>query len=66
MAARRSPYRLLFEHFPFFKAMRVPARFGALALLALVILAGCGRAWAWERLGPRLRPRPRLRPLAAG
>jgi len=54
------PYRLLFEHFPFFKAMRVPARFGALALLALVILAGCGAAWAWERLAPRFAARPRL------
>jgi len=54
------PYRLLFEHFPFFKAMRVPARFGALALLALVILAGCGAAWAWERLSPRFATRPRL------
>ncbi|CAA9550559.1 MAG: hypothetical protein AVDCRST_MAG18-281 [uncultured Thermomicrobiales bacterium] len=54
------PYRFLFDHFPFFKAMRVPARFGALALLALVILAGCGAAWAWERLCRRFPGPPRL------
>jgi hypothetical protein len=54
------PYRLLFDHFPFFKAMRVPARFGLLALMALIILAAAGAAWLWERLSPRLAGRTRL------
>ncbi len=53
------PYRLLFDHFPFFKAMRVPARFGAIALLGLVVLAGCGAAWAWDLLRTRLALRQR-------
>jgi hypothetical protein len=48
------PYRLLFDHFPFFKAMRVPARFGVLALFGLVVLAGCGAAWVWEQFSDRL------------
>ncbi len=59
------PYRLLFDYFPFFKAMRVPARFGALALLGLILLAGLGASWAWERLAPRVAARSRLR-LAIG
>ncbi len=50
------PYRFLFDHFPFFKAMRVPARFGALVDFAVVLLAGFGAAWAWERLRARLPP----------
>jgi hypothetical protein len=57
------PYRLLYEHFPFFKAMRVPARFGVLALLALVLLAACGAARVWERYADRL---PAARRLASG
>lgn len=48
------PYRFLFDHFPFFKAMRVPARFGILTDFAIVVLGGLGAAWAWERLAPRL------------
>ncbi len=47
------PYRFLFDHFPFFKAMRVPARFGVLTAFAIVALAGLGVAWAWERLARR-------------
>ncbi|HET8627378.1 MAG TPA: hypothetical protein VFL91_08160 [Thermomicrobiales bacterium] len=51
------PYRFLYEHFPFFAAMRVPARFGVLADFAVVGLAGLGAAWGWERLMPRLDAR---------
>lgn len=36
------PYRLLYEYVPGFKAIRVPARFGLLALVGLVALAGLG------------------------
>ncbi len=57
--ARPLPYRLLFDYFPLFKAMRVPARFGVLAGLAVVALAGLGGAWAWERLAPRFPPQRR-------
>lgn len=44
------PYWWLFDHVPLFRAMRVPARLGGLADLMVVILAGIGLAWAWERL----------------
>ncbi len=54
------PYRFLFDHFPFFKAMRVPARFGLLALSALLLFAALGTAWLWERFGARLAGRTRL------
>lgn len=50
------PYRFLYDHFPAFKAMRVPARFGALVSLAAVVLAASGLAWAWELIAARLRP----------
>lgn len=53
------PYRLFFRYFPFFTAMRVPARFAILALFALIVLAGLGVAWAWERLAARLAPETR-------
>ncbi|MGN6565839.1 MAG: hypothetical protein ACTHMU_24540 [Thermomicrobiales bacterium] len=59
------PYRLLFDYFPFFKAMRVPARFGVLVDLAVVARAGFGVAWAWERTAPRLDP-ARVRAVAIG
>ena len=49
------PYKFLFDHFPLFGAMRVPARFGALVDFAVVTLGGLGAGWAWERFGPRLR-----------
>ncbi|HEX5506689.1 MAG TPA: hypothetical protein VFW96_28995 [Thermomicrobiales bacterium] len=48
------PYRFLFEHLPFFDGMRVPARFGVLFDFAVVALAGCGVAWAWAALRPRV------------
>jgi hypothetical protein len=50
------PYRFLHDHFPFFKAMRVPARFGVLADFAVIVLAMSGFAWVWELLRERLRP----------
>lgn len=49
------PYTFLFNHFPLFGAMRVPARFGALVDFAVVTLGGLGAGWAWERFEPRLR-----------
>ncbi|MFN8517551.1 MAG: hypothetical protein U0232_33390, partial [Thermomicrobiales bacterium] len=50
------PYRFLYDHFPFFKAMRVPARFGVLTDFAIIVLAASGFAWVWELLRERLRP----------
>ena len=47
------PYRFLFDHFPFFAAMRVAARFGVLVDFAVVALAGLGLAAAWDRFAPR-------------
>jgi hypothetical protein len=44
------PYGWLFDHIPFFRAMRVPARLGGLTNLMIVLLAGLGVAAAWERL----------------
>lgn len=46
---RALPYWWLFDHVPFFRAMRVPARLGGLVDLVIVILAGIGFAWSWER-----------------
>ena len=58
------PYRLLFDHVPFFTAMRVPARFGVLVDFAIVALAGLGAARAWAGLRRRL-PAGRARPVGA-
>ena len=44
------PYGWLFDHVPFFRAMRVPARLGGLANLTVVLLAGLGMATVWARL----------------
>ncbi|GBD15431.1 hypothetical protein HRbin26_00321 [bacterium HR26] len=44
------PYRVLYEYVPGFKAIRVPARFGLLALVGLAALAGLGVARLVERL----------------
>jgi hypothetical protein len=48
------PYRFLYDHFPFFAAMRVAARFGVLVNFAIVALAGLGLAELWSWLAPRL------------
>ncbi len=48
------PYRFLFDHFPFFTAMRVAARFGVLVNFAIVALAGLGLAALWSWLAPLL------------
>jgi hypothetical protein len=52
------PYGWLFDHVPFFRSMRVPARLGGLANLMLVLLAGFGIAATWSRI--RLSKRLRL------
>jgi hypothetical protein len=56
------PYGFLFEHAPFFKAMRVPARLGGLVDVALVALAGIGAAvvWRWLRTRPLVARRRHL------
>jgi len=42
------PYGWLFDHVPFFRAMRVPARLGGLTNLTIVLLAGLGLASTWD------------------
>ncbi len=44
------PYWWLFDNFPVFRSMRVPARLGGLVDLVIVILAGIGLAWTWDRI----------------
>jgi hypothetical protein len=60
------PYGWLFDHVPFFRAMRVPARLGGLANLAAVLLAGLGIAAAWLRLRASDRFGRLTRPAWAG
>src|SRR5215204_456156 len=48
----------LFDHVPFFRAMRVPARLGGLTNLVIVLLAGLGLASTWDRLRANARLRP--------
>lgn len=48
------PYRLLFELFPGFKAIRTPTRMFVLALLSLSVLSGFGIRWLRDRLSGRL------------
>jgi len=57
------PYTALYDLFPLFKALRVPARFGLLTDFALVVLAAGGAASGWRWLARRLPPA--RRPLAA-
>ena len=52
-----TPYQVLFDYLPGFQALRVPARFGIGAMLALCVLAGSGAAWVIaraRRAGPRV------------
>jgi hypothetical protein len=45
------PYRGLYHVLPGFNAMRVPARFGLMAVLATSVLASLGFLQAWRSLG---------------
>ena len=65
-----SPYRLFYEYLPGFRAIRVPARLGLLALVGLGGLAGLGLDLAWRfAMGDRFlgrvlrRDEPRVRPV---
>lgn len=62
-ASNRLPYAWLFEHVMVFRALRVAARFGVVVDFAVIVLAGLGAAWAWERsrsrLGTRVAPSQR-------
>lgn len=49
------PTLLLYLFFPFFAAMRVPARFGLMAILAVSVLAGGGAAWLADRVKAQWR-----------
>ncbi|MFN8664658.1 MAG: hypothetical protein U0075_22455, partial [Thermomicrobiales bacterium] len=48
------PYAWLFDHVPFFRAMRVPARLGGLVDLALVLLAAVGLQASWQGIRQRV------------
>nr|MDQ3279864.1 hypothetical protein [Acidobacteriota bacterium] len=43
------PYRFLFDHFPFFKAMRVPARFAIITYVGLAVFGAIGTRALLER-----------------
>lgn len=60
------PYGWLFDHAPFFRSMRVPARLGGLAGLVVVLLAGLGLAAVWNALGKQTATRPFLKRPATG
>jgi hypothetical protein len=45
-----SPYALLFHVLPGFSGLRVPARFAAVVIVGLAVLAGAGFTFAFERL----------------
>lgn len=47
------PTLLLYLFFPFFTAMRVPARFALMTILAVSVLAGAGAAWLAGRAKAR-------------
>lgn len=49
------PYQLLYDWLPGFRAIRVPARFGLLALVGLAGLAGLGVDYLWRLAREQLR-----------
>ncbi|MBA2454820.1 MAG: hypothetical protein H0V47_16755, partial [Chloroflexia bacterium] len=51
------PYRIFYEGLPGFKAIRVPARFGLVALIGLGGLAGLGIDRLWRDACNRIPPR---------
>lgn len=53
------PYRLPYDLLPGFRAIRVPARFGHLALIGLAPLAALGAELSWRRFRRRLPQRSR-------
>ncbi len=59
------PYQLFYDWMPGFRAIRVPARFGLLALVGMAGLAGLGLDLLWRWLRSRLQDDLKL-PVAAG
>jgi hypothetical protein len=53
------PYRAFYDLLPGFRAIRVPARFGLVALVGLGGLAGLGVDLLWRVFWPRVRDRKR-------
>lgn len=60
------PYKVFYEYLPGFKAIRVPARFGMLALVGLGGLAGLGIDRVWRLALPRLPNRRQMQVALAG
>lgn len=60
------PYKVFYELLPGFKAIRVPARFGMLALVGLGGLAGLGIDRLWRLALPRLPDRRKVQVALAG
>jgi hypothetical protein len=50
------PYQAFYDWLPGFRAIRVPARFGHLALVGLAGLAGIGLDYTWRRRWVRIYP----------
>ncbi|HUG15329.1 MAG TPA: hypothetical protein VMM78_09950 [Thermomicrobiales bacterium] len=49
------PYQVFYDHLPGFRAIRVPARLGLLALVGLAGLAGLGVDYLWRLAREKLR-----------
>jgi hypothetical protein len=47
------PYSLLYYIVPGFSGLRVPARFAAVTIVGLAVLAGAGFTWVFERMSRR-------------
>ncbi|MBN1271705.1 MAG: discoidin domain-containing protein [Candidatus Aminicenantes bacterium] len=51
------PFRFFFNHVPGFKGIRVPSRYGILVAFGLVVLAGYGAKYLFDRIRPlKFRP----------